>query len=163
MTPKPAQITASAIGNHATIVIDGYITAETSTHFDEVFDKLIAGNVTSVDLKLNSLGGSVFVANKIANKLKSLPGTVNCDIIAVCASAATYIALACKERTMPKNGQFMIHKPMSAFKGNEDEMKAEMKLLSSLTKSYRKTYADITGMSESDIEDLCARLKQGGK
>jgi ATP-dependent Clp protease, protease subunit len=153
MSKKTAIITASYTGKNAIIKIDGFINAELQTAFDKHVAEFINNEVENVVVQINSFGGSVFIANEIANKLKAF-SNVTCEIGAVCASAATYIALSCSERSMPRNGQFMIHKPMSNFVGNEDEMKADLKLLANITKDYKRHYSKVTGISETDIESM---------
>jgi ATP-dependent protease ClpP protease subunit len=153
MIKKTGIITASYTGENAVIKIDGFINAELQVAFDKHIAEFINNGVENVTVQINSFGGSVFIANEIANKLKSFKN-VTCEIGAICASAATYIALTCSERSMPRNGQFMIHKPMSNFAGNEDEMKADLKLLANITKDYKKHYSKVTGISETEIESM---------
>lgn len=153
MNKKTGIITASYTGKNAIIKIDGFINAELQTAFDKHVAEFINNEVENVVVQINSFGGSVFIANEIANKLKAFSNVI-CEIGAVCASAATYIALSCSERSMPRNGQFMIHKPMSSFAGNEDEMKSDLKLLANITKDYKKHYSKVTGLSETEIESM---------
>ncbi len=99
-------------------------------------------------------GGEVFAATELTNVIKKFTGTKTCEIGSICASAGTYILTAFDKRIIASNGHLMIHKPESAIGGNEDDLKSQLRLLSSLTKDYKKQYAKLTGSSEDEIEAL---------
>ena len=62
-----------------------------------------------ITLKINSYGGDIAEAHAIYNLLREYQGKVNCEIIGVCASAATSIAMSADNIKMKTNSLFMIH------------------------------------------------------
>ena len=143
-----------AKGKKAEIRIDGEIRQweNSARQFRRQITEALAAGVRDVDLYLNTVGGSCFEANEIANEIQRFPGKIKGYGGALVASAGTYIACICETFEMAENGHWMYHKPMGDIRGNEDEVTAGLKLLQNLTKQYRKTYADTTGKSEDEIE-----------
>ncbi|MCT4580831.1 MAG: ATP-dependent Clp protease proteolytic subunit [Flavobacteriales bacterium] len=125
-----------------------------SEDFEQKVDELVAKGVNNVTLYINSGGGSVFEANEIANIISKFPGTITAELGAICASAATIIAIKASKITMASNGQFMIHRPMVGVQGNEDELSSALKLLQTLQDNFLDQYAAKTGMSKETIADL---------
>ncbi|MFM9964449.1 MAG: ATP-dependent Clp protease proteolytic subunit [Planctomycetaceae bacterium] len=68
-----------------------------------------SGTFSSIELLLNSSGGSAYEGLAIGNYLKTLGVPTKCLVIGLCASAANYIALACDRIEMPANAQWMLH------------------------------------------------------
>lgn len=150
----PLTITAEAKGTTAEIRISGVIHQwqNSSAEFKKQIDQFIANGVKDVVLYINTPGGSVFEANEIANEIKRFSGTVTGFGGALVASAGSYLALICDTFEMSENGQYMYHKPMGGMMGNEDKIKADLKLLENLTNQYRTAYSEKTGMTEEEIE-----------
>ncbi|GIZ09990.1 ATP-dependent Clp protease proteolytic subunit [Flavobacterium sp. UMI-01] len=150
----PLSISAVAKDDTAEIRISGVIHQwqNSAQEFKLQIDGLLAKGVTNVRLYINTPGGSVFEANEIANEIKRFTGTVSGFGGALVASAGSYLALICDTFEMAENGQYMYHKPMGMISGNEDKVKADLKLLENLTNQYRTAYAEKTGMSEDEIE-----------
>lgn len=150
----PLTITAEAKGTTAEIRISGVIHQwqNSSAEFKKQIDQFIASDIKDVTLYINTPGGSVFEANEIANEIKRFSGTITGFGGALVASAGSYLALICDTFEMAENGQYMYHKPMGMFSGNEDKVKADLKLLENLTNQYRTAYAEKTGLTEDEIE-----------
>jgi ATP-dependent protease ClpP protease subunit len=151
----PLTIKAEAKDNVAEIHISGIIHdyQNSAEQFKKRIAELTGQGIKDVTLYINSPGGSVFEANEIANEIERFTGTIKGYGGAVVASAASYLAMICETFEMAENGQFMYHKPHGQLQGNEDEMASNLKLLQSLTKHYRKKYAEKTGMTEDEIEE----------
>lgn len=154
MTAKAINIDITASGKLACIQIKNTIYEGDGNWVEYQIDNLLAQGITDCEIELNSQGGNVFAANQIANKIKSFPGRTVCKLGSICASASTYIASSCQEIIASRNTQYMFHKPQMPAQGNVDEIKAQLKLLDNLTKDYKKTYAKLTGLSETDIEAM---------
>lgn len=125
-----------------------------SDDFEEKVDALIAKGIKNVHLYINSGGGSVFEANEIVNIIARFEGTITAEIGALCASAATLIAIAASRIEMASNGQLMIHRPMVGVMGNEDELSSALKLLRTLQSNFLNRYAKKTGMTKEAIAAL---------
>jgi len=150
----PLTITAEAKNDIAEIRISGVIHEwqNSAQEFKRQIDQLLAKGIKDVRLYINTPGGSVFEANEIANEIIRFSGTISGFGGALVASAGSYLALVCDTFEMPENGQYMYHKPMGRFQGNEDKVGTDLKLLQNLTNQYRTAYAKKTGLSESEIE-----------
>lgn len=154
--PKGLQILAAKKGELAHISIIGRINNwwNGAESFRNAVNKIKSEGVKDVEVYINSEGGDVFEANEIVNIIKSFGGSVTGKGGALVASAGTYIAMACDTFTMAANGQFMIHKPIGTFRGNEGAIESQLKLLKNLTTDYIATYSKKTGMSEDDIREM---------
>lgn len=130
------------------IIERGYTASWVKYHVDSA----IENKVTDAVVYINSEGGNVFEAQQIVNELKRLPN-VKCTVGALAASAATYI-ICHFETECYVTSQFMIHKPMSKVFGNEDQIKADMKLLENLTNNYRQIYASKFNKTEDEIDEM---------
>jgi ATP-dependent protease ClpP protease subunit len=133
----------------------------TLTDFDEVVfewqvNELIDKNINDVCVYMDGIGGDCFVAARIANIISKFKGTITGEIGAVCASAYTYIACKCSYVAMVANGNYMFHKPHGTLEGNEDEIAANLKLMSNITSEYLSTYVAKTGQKESAITKMWA-------
>lgn len=150
----PLKLSVEAKGDTANISIIGaiYNFHNNSQWFRAEIEKVKKDGAKNVDLYLNTPGGDVFEANEIGNIIDSFEGDINGQGGALVASAGTYIASKCKTFEMPENGKYMYHKPFGRIEGNEDEVASKLELLKSLTSDYRKTYAEQTIHSETEIE-----------
>lgn len=153
---RPLSISVKNEGGKAIISIIGLIAdyKESAQVFASQVQNLVDQGVKDCELYIRSEGGNVFEANDIVNVIKTFPGTITGKGGALVASAATYIAIACKTFSMPMNGVFMIHKPEYAPYGNVDEIEADLKMLKILTSDYCKAYATKTGLTEAQVEQM---------
>lgn len=157
---RALKVIAEVQANVAVFKISGRISQWSESNveaFEAKVDEIIKQGVTDLDIYLNTEGGSVLVANEIVNQMKRFTGTIRGRGGAIVASSGTYIAVQCHSFTMAKNGLFMIHKPMTYFEGNEDQVEADLKLLKNLTADYKAQYSKKTGISEIEIEALWSK------
>lgn len=139
----------------ATINIDGQIGENPYTDSDEqntvqnVRDKLkeIAKlDVETIDVNINSLGGSVDTGLAIHDLLRQNPAKVITKINGMSASSATIIFQAGDERHISTNAMMLIHRAWTFGSGNANDFEA-------LVKDLKKT------------DDVIANIyaKRGGK
>ena len=151
-------ITAEKKNNRAEIRIIGIIGWETNCEdFRKQIDALVADGIKDAHVLINSPGGSCFDANEIVNIISSFKGTVTGEGGALVASAGTFIALHCKNFSMPANGQFMIHKPSAYMSGTVEKIKNELKALENLEKLYYEAYKAVA----SDVVALDKHWNSG--
>lgn len=112
------------------------------------------GEITTLTVRINSPGGDVFDALAIHNALSRHPARVVVHIDALCASAATLIALAADEVRMADNGMFMIHEPWTVSMGNSAELLKQSDLLDTTAENIVGIYARKTGMDPTELRDL---------
>lgn len=148
---KGYEITAQ--GETAKIKITGDISGwmNSSDGFDWQLEEHKRNGVRNLDIYINSGGGDVFEANEIANKMDAFEGTITVSIGAICASAATLIAMKGKTIVMAKNGQFMIHNPQGKFSGDEKQIEAKLTLIKSIRNNMADDYAKVTGIDKDEI------------
>lgn len=155
------EITAVKKGTTAYIGIKGGIyrwTKASSYDVETIVKGFVDDGAVNAEIYLNTPGGDCFetaeILNIVDNNFK--PENVKNRIGAVAASAGT--RFLCKYYTTAKrNSQIMIHKPMGAPSGNEDEIEAGLKLVKNITQDYKTAYATKMGISEADVEKLWAK------
>ncbi|WP_165821624.1 head maturation protease, ClpP-related [Thalassobacter stenotrophicus] len=110
----------------------------------------------SIDLRLNSPGGSVFDAVAIYNALKRHTGDITVWIDGIAASAASYIAMAGDTIVMPENAFLMIHDPSGLVMGTAEDMRSTAEALDKVKGSLIQGYAAKSGKSDDEIALLMA-------
>lgn len=160
MKKRPLVITAQRNGQRADVRIEGAIASWDKANAADVrtaIARMQGEGVRDAHVYIDSEGGSVFEAKRILAVLRMLPGRITGEGGAVVASAATWLGAMLDEFRVRANTTYMIHKPGAAVDGNEDDMKAGLKLLEDITKDYRATYAKKTGKTEDEIEALWSK------
>lgn len=101
------------------------------------------GQITAgtINLSINSPGGSVFDALAIFNGLRKSGKTINVTVLGIAASAASYLAMAGDKITMPENTFMFIHRPINGVYGNEDDLRDMADILAKVGASLTDTYA----------------------
>lgn len=110
----------------------------------------------TINLRVNSPGGSVFAARSMEQALRSHKGKVVVHIDGLAASAATFIAMAGDEIVMSKGAMFMIHKAWTGMWGNAEDLRKEADLLDKIDGTLAETYADKTGKDIAAITEWMA-------
>lgn len=100
------------------------------------------GDVRTVELHINSMGGSVFEANAIVNYLRRLKADTIAYVDAFACSAASAIACACDMVVMPRNSVMMIHNPWTVAIGNAKELRKAADDLDVLSEAFATVYID---------------------
>ena len=107
-----------------------------------------------ITIRMNSVGGSVFVGLAIYNVLRSHQGYVKVKIEGLSASIASIIALAGDDIEMAENGFFMIHNPFGKSMGGADDMRKTADLLDKIKQELINIYANKTQLSEETISSM---------
>ena len=121
--------------------------------FKEELDAL--GDITTLNVYMNSGGGDVFAGQAIYSQLKRHKATVNMHIDGLAASIASVIAMAGDTIHMPANAMMMIHHPMSGVWGNANEMRTMADTLDKVCESIQETYlAKATDLEKDKLVEL---------
>lgn len=115
-----------------------------------------AGEFDSIDLRINSRGGSAYDGFAIYNMLRDTGKTINASVVGLAASAASIILMAGDTRRVPKNAFVMIHDPATFVYGGERELKAGIASLAAIKKAALSTYAEKTKLSEKKLAEMTA-------
>jgi ATP-dependent Clp endopeptidase proteolytic subunit ClpP len=116
--------------------------------------------VDSLEIEINSPGGSVFDGYTIYNEIKSLRERgveVTATITGMAASMASVIAMACNTVRMVPHARMMIHDASNVVGGNADQLRKAADLLDSISGDIAAIYAERTG---KDIEDIRVMMKK---
>lgn len=115
-----------------------------------------AGDVTDIDLRLNSNGGSVFEGIAIYNYLRSHKAKVSVHIDGLAASIASVIAMAGDTVNMADNAWMMIHDPWIMTAGNAAELRTIADQLDGFRDSLLDTYMLRATSSRNDVSAMMA-------
>lgn len=107
--------------------------------------------VETLNVFINSPGGSVFEGRAIMAVLQRFQGKKIAHIDSLCASAATSIALACDEVRMTDGAFFMIHNASSLVWGDKNAMRETASLLEKIETAIVDDYANKTGMNRDAL------------
>ena len=110
----------------------------------------------TINLRVNSPGGSVFAARAMEQALRAHKGKVVVHIDGLAASAATFVSMAGDEIVMSKGAMFMIHKAWTGMWGNAEDLRKEADLLDKIDGTLAETYADKTGKDIAAITEWMA-------
>jgi ATP-dependent Clp endopeptidase proteolytic subunit ClpP len=117
----------------------------------QMADDLEALDVSTIALRINSPGGSVFEGNTIYNALRRHDATVTTYVDGLAASAASIVALAGDEVIMAPNAMMMIHDAWGFAIGNAADMRKQADTLEKVNATLVATYRGRTGKSNEEI------------
>lgn len=121
----------------------GGYAAHSAQSFKQELDDL--GEISTLNIYINSPGGDVFEGNTIMNMLKRKKCTKNVYIDGLAASIASVIAMAGDKIIMPSNAMMMIHNAWTYAAGNSNELRKLADDLDKVNASIRQTYLDKAG------------------
>ena len=114
------------------------------------------GDVKTINLHINSPGGSVFEGIAIYNMLKQNKAHVNVYVDGLAASIASVIAMSGDAIFIPSNSMLMIHNPWTMAVGNASELRKQADDLDKITESSIQTYLNQAGdkLDEETLRQL---------
>ncbi|HBZ8832789.1 TPA: ATP-dependent Clp protease proteolytic subunit [Citrobacter farmeri] len=116
-----------------------------------VNDLRALGDVTHINLHINSPGGDVFDGIAIFNALKHHGAAITVHIDGLAASMASVIAMVGNPVIMPENTMMMIHKPWGFAGGDANDMRDYADLLDKVESVLIPAYAQKTGKRTDEI------------
>lgn len=114
------------------------------------------GEVRSLNIFINSPGGSVFDGVAIFNQLARHKARKTVFVDGLAASIASVIAMVGDEIVIAANGFMMIHEPWGLVIGTADEMRHMAVSLDKVRGSILDTYAERTGMAPNLLSEMMA-------
>jgi ATP-dependent Clp endopeptidase proteolytic subunit ClpP len=112
------------------------------------------GNVTNINVRINSPGGGVFAGQAIYSSLKNHKAHVTVHIDGLAASIASVIAMAGDTIIMPRNAMMMIHNPWTIAMGDSADFRKTADDLDQIRETIVAAYQDKTGMPHDGIVEL---------
>lgn len=136
--------------------------SETTWWGDEVTPKQFAddlsalGEVSEINVRINSNGGDVFAAQAINSQLRAHKAKINVYIDGIAASAATVVAMAGDTIHIPSSGMMMIHDPLTNLYGmyNAKELQECIEVLSTVKESIINAYVVKTGKAKEELFEI---------
>ncbi|HBA8126354.1 TPA: Clp protease ClpP [Escherichia coli] len=114
------------------------------------------GDITHINLHINSPGGEVFEGIAIFNALRNHGAGITVYVDGVAASMASLIAMAGDTVIMPENAFMMIHKPWGISRGDAEKMRTYADRLDKLESVMVPVYAQKTGKTTDEIAVMLA-------
>lgn len=161
--PKNTIAPAKVADGTATLRLYDYIDPDggywgiSANEFADALDQ--AGDVSRIELRINSGGGSVWDGLAILNTLRGHSATVTAVVDGVAASAASFIAAACDEVVMMPNSRMMIHDALGLCIGQAVDMREYADFLDDTSDNIAEIYAQRT---EGSVEDWRTTMSAKG-
>lgn len=128
---------------------DGFFGGVTAKQFSKELADL--GDVSAIDVRINSYGGDVFDGLAIYNALVRHPATITTHIDGIAASIASVIAMAGTDIRIAESGWLMIHDAWGMAIGNAADMRDMADKLDATSGSIANIYAARTGRSNDAL------------
>lgn len=112
------------------------------------------GDISVLNIYINSGGGDVFAGQAIYSMLKRHSAQKNVYIDGLAASIASVIAMAGDTIYMPKNAMLMIHKAWTMAIGNAHDLRKLADDMDKIDESILTTYQAKTGLDEEKIMEM---------
>lgn len=126
----------------------------TPKQFKSDLDSL--GDITQLDIYINSPGGDVFAGQAIYTMLNRHKAYKTVYIDGLAASIASVVAMAGDKVVMPKNAMMMIHKAWSIMMGNSTDMRKIADDMDKMEESIVAVYQAKTGLETDKINEIMA-------
>lgn len=150
-------VTFRAIGKRAEILLyddigEDFFGGISAKDFAEEVQSL--GDVSQIDVRINSLGGQVFDGLAIYNTLVRHAARVTTFVDGSALSIAGVIAMAGDEIKMAESASFMIHDASGIMMGNARDMRDLAGLLDKLSAQIGGILSARSGIAVAEIADL---------
>lgn len=115
--------------------------------------KQLEKQYSTIKVRINSGGGSVFDGLAMFNALRNSPAKTEAHIDGLAASMAMPVALGCKKVYMSKYSQGMSHRVSGGSYGNADDLKQMIVVMEELENSIADIIAKRTGLTTKQAKD----------
>ncbi|KRE72592.1 head maturation protease, ClpP-related [Arthrobacter sp. Soil762] len=132
-------------GTSAEVYIYDVIDSFWGVNAGDFVKELQALDVETINLRVNSPGGSVFDGVAIMNALRRHQAKVVATVDGLAASAASFIIQAADEVVMGKNTELMIHDASALCWGNAKDMADTAEILNRISGTIAGIYAERAG------------------
>lgn len=118
------------------------------------------GPVGTLNLRINSYGGSVYAGNAIINIIDSYRKKhnvkVNAYIEGIAASMGSGIPMVADKIYMAENAMMMLHKPYTIVMGNSQDLQKKIDILQKVEDALIKNYMRHFKGTEDELRDMLA-------
>lgn len=123
------------------------------------YSSAVAAGATEIVLRINSEGGSLLEGFALADAVRASALPVRCEVLGLCASAATIVAYACESVAVGEHSFMGLHEPSGGLYGTLDECKQQLETFEKLRAKVYETYARVTGRTVEELEAELATEK----
>jgi ATP-dependent protease ClpP protease subunit len=127
---------------------DGITAGSIKAALDEAVD------CPSVTMNINSPGGDLYEGVAIYNVIKACGKPVNVNVVGMCASAASLVAMAGKTVTMQLGTTMMVHNAQALVAGYASDCRKMADVLDTVSASAADLYAAKTGLPKDEVLKL---------
>lgn len=114
------------------------------------------GDISEIDLRVHSPGGSILDGLAIFNGIKNHPAKVVGRVEGLAASMGSVVLMAADEIEIPENAYIMIHNVSGGAYGDIQELESMTALMKKLQDDVTDLYADATGKDREEIAEMMA-------
>ncbi|MBK8946427.1 MAG: Clp protease ClpP [Ignavibacteriae bacterium] len=111
-------------------------------------------NISEIEVRINSAGGSLFEGFSIFNQLRDF-GNVTTIVDGIAASIASVIALAGNKILAYKNSYMFIHNPWNIAIGDTNDFQDQSNNLGKFRDTLIDIYKAKTGLDDEKLKDFC--------
>ncbi|MHA7145450.1 head maturation protease, ClpP-related [Arthrobacter sp. TmT3-37] len=140
-------------GSTADVYIYDVIDSWWGVNASEFVKELAALDVETINLYVNSPGGSVFDGTAIMNAIRRHKAHVVAIVDGLAASAASFIVQAADEVVMGFGSEMMIHDASGICWGNAGDMRETADILDQLSQTIASVYAERAGGTADEWRD----------
>ena len=115
------------------------------------------GDVSEIDVFINSNGGSAMAGTAIYNMLSSHKAKINTYAVGIAASSASLIFMAGDNRYMYNSSFLMIHGPQSSAWGNAEELRKVADELDVIRDGVMTAYMKCGTLTEEELKELLSK------
>lgn len=109
---------------------------------------------TPIWLHIESPGGGLFTGFNVADQIKSISTPVYSVIEGFCASAATFISMACTKRFIRPASFMLVHQFTAFTWGTYEQFKDDMKLYDLAIEKMARFYVERTRLSYDQVREM---------
>ncbi|HRO18612.1 MAG TPA: Clp protease ClpP [Ferruginibacter sp.] len=138
-------------------IIREYWGDETSVSFKSFRDQITKSSAKEFNIYINSGGGHIgdaMAMHDLIVEMESRGYVFNSKVMGICASAATYPAMASKNSEISANSWFMIHNASGAIWGDVDTIENYARTMRKFNDRVVSFYAEKTGISQTVIGNM---------
>ena len=121
-------------------------------NWQDDYSAAVAAGATQIVLRLNSEGGSLMEGFALADAIKASEIPVRCEVLGLCASAATLVAYACQSVAVGEHSFIGVHEPSGGCYGTVAQWEQQMGVFRTLRAKVFEKYSAVTGRSVEELE-----------
>lgn len=148
----------NAASDEATIYIYGTITPyawyDSEVSATDILDQLDSIKASTIHVRINSEGGSVFEGVAIYNLLREHDAKIHIHVDSLAASIASVIAMAGDVIEISEAASMMIHDPSTITWGTAEELRSTADVLDTLKEQIVAVYVRRTGKTADECRAL---------